>query len=131
MCLVLGVGLGLCGGLGLRGRLGLGCGLGLGGCLGLGGASRPRRPRPRPGLRLGRGGGRLARRHLAGLLLPLHLAERDGQAAEQAAEPAGQAGDRRGDDADELPVEHVARGQLGDRLDLADLERLAVHDRRP
>ena len=83
------------------------------------------------GLRLGGRCGRLARRHLAGLLLLLELAERDGQAAEQPAQAACQTGERRRDHADELPVEDIARRELGDRLDLRDLERLAVHAPRP
>ena len=39
----------------------------------------------------------------------------------------GQAGERRGDHADEAPVEHLAGGQARDRVDLLGRQRLAVH----
>src|SRR4051794_331262 len=98
-----------------RGRLGGGLGRDLGGRGLLGGVGRR-----------GRGGGRLARRQLAALLLAEHLVERDRHAGQQRVEAARQARDRRGDHADELAVEDLARGQPGDRDDLLGVERVAV-----
>ena len=78
------------------------------------------------GLSLGRRGGlglgcdvgrRCAGRRRRTLLLA-DLAERDGEAADQRVQRPGEAGERRGDHADELAVEHVARRQLGDRVDV-------------
>ena len=65
---------------------------------------------------------------LAGLLLGVHLAERDGEAADERAERAHEPADGRGDDADELAVEHFARGQARERADLLDVELRAVHE---
>ena len=48
--------------------------------------------------------------------------------ADEPVEAPGQAGDRRGDDADELAVKDLARRELGDRGDLLGVERLAVHE---
>src|SRR4051794_4788301 len=102
-----------------RGRLAGGLGGGLGRDLGgrglLGGVGRR-----------GRGGGRLARRQLAALLLAEHLVERDRHAGQQRVEAPRQARDRRGDHADELAVQDVARGQPGDRDDLLGVERVAL-----
>ncbi len=65
---------------------------------------------------------------LAGLLLVLHLAEGDGEPAEQSAERAHEPTDGRGDDADELAVENLAGGQPRERADLVDVEWSAVHE---
>ena len=72
--------------------------------------------------------GCLAGRDLAGLLLGLHLPERDGDAADQRVQRAHEAADGRGDDADELSVEHFARGQARERADLLDVELGAAHE---
>src|SRR5262249_4598986 len=57
--------------------------------------------------------GRLPRGNLAGLLLLLHLPECHGEPPDERAERAHEPTDGRGDDADELTVEHFARGQAG------------------
>src|SRR3954452_2836839 len=49
------------------------------------------------------------------------------QAADQAVQRARQAGERRGDHADEAAIEHLTRRQLGDGLDLVARQRRAVH----
>src|ERR687886_269676 len=101
---------------------GLGGGLGrrLGGRGPLGGVGRRRllgRLRHVGGgrLLLGRGGARgrgrrLAGRQLAALLLAEHLVERDRHAGQQRVQRPRKAGDRRGDDADELAVQDLAGG---------------------
>ena len=74
-------------------------------------------------LRGGRGrGGVAAHQALVGHLLQLAR-----EAADEAAQRAGQAGERRGDHAHEAPVEDVAGGQLGDRVDLLGAQHVAVH----
>ncbi len=90
------------------------------------------RPRPRAPARLGLGRGRgLLRRGRRGALthetLLLDLAQLDGQAADQGVQGARQARDGRGDQAHELPVQDVSRGQAGDGPDLVRVHRVAVH----
>src|SRR5258705_430309 len=66
------------------------------------------------------------------VLLVLSLLFRDllqlaGEAADEAAHRRREAGERGGDHADEAAVEHLARRQLRDRVDLVRRERGAVH----
>ncbi len=94
--------------------------------------TRPRRPRSSDGAarrRLGRGARsrRLAGRDLARLLLLADLSERRRETADERAQRAHEPADRRGYDADELAVEHIARGQSRERAQLLDVERAAVH----
>ena len=116
----------LCRGVGLRASLGLRGRL-------ASAAARPRRaPRPpRPASLLGSGAASAAGASPAGIspdsFFSLHLAERDGDAAEQRVQRAHEAADGRGDDPDELAVEHFARGQPRERADLLDVELVAVH----
>src|SRR6185295_15925015 len=110
------------GGGGLLGRVGRrGVALGLRDVGGLG--------RLRRGLGGGRLGGRsrrLAGGQLAALLLAEDLVQRDRDPREERVQAAGEAGDRRGDHAHELAVEHVAGGQARDREDLLGVEGGAV-----
>ena len=140
----LGVGLGrlrlwLSGRLLGRGCLGFACGLCLG-CLRLLLCLwRLRSLSPLLGLRrlLGRGclgcsGGLVGRRRGGGDLARLHLvsdlAQRRGQPAQQGVERPHETAHGRCDDAHELPVEDVARGQARECADLLDVERTPVHD---